>query len=85
MWPFKKRLKKPSDAATPQSSREELMRLFQEQARKEGLEPLPDDAEIIVMPGAMTGEEAKRWEAAMRQRRGLPQAKRPNANDSDED
>lgn len=73
MWPFKKSQKSlPSNAETPNNSGEDVVRLFQEQARSKGLEPLPDDAEIIIMPGAMTGEEAKLWEEAMRRKMGLP-------------
>jgi hypothetical protein len=35
------------------------------------------------MPGAMTGDEAKRWEEAMLRRMGLPPTNRPRANDPD--
>ena len=43
----------------------------------------PDDADVIIMPGAMTGDEARKWEAAMRERMGLPPKKRPHPNDPD--
>jgi hypothetical protein len=85
MWPFKKKPKTPShdDMTTSNTSRDEIMQIFREQAIQEGLEPPPDDAEIVVMPGAMTGDEARRWEQAMRKRMSLPPSTRRGSNDPD--
>lgn len=59
------------EAGDWQLSRGEIVRRFQEQARRDGLDPVPDDAEIIVLKGAMTGAESRRAARMIMKRMGL--------------
>jgi hypothetical protein len=75
VWPFKRR-RSAADVRDSEPSREQLLEMAREQARREGLSPPPDDVQFRVLR-PMTGDEADKMVNDFRRSLGLPPDKRP--------